>query len=195
MGRPRAEYPWRRIDPSLLLACMAFSEAERDRLLERISTRYGMHRTTLSRRLQFLQARFISPNAGEVALEQYQRQMLRSIRFHRLYAKVRLALMTKVERVRERQAARLQTALPISEAAKTLKVRAETLRRWIEDLGVIELDADGQVPKSELWRFVRSDEWRWLLPALRLRRTMLKSETQKFNAPIDLQTMTSTEAT
>jgi hypothetical protein len=71
MGRRRAEYNWKRIDPSLLMTCIAFSEADRDRLLEKIGTRYGMHRTTLSRRLQFLQARFISPNAGAVALEQY----------------------------------------------------------------------------------------------------------------------------
>jgi hypothetical protein len=64
MARSKAEYDWRRIDPLLLLACMAFSEAEHDRLLERITTRYGMHRTTLSRRLQFLQVYFSERRFG-----------------------------------------------------------------------------------------------------------------------------------
>jgi hypothetical protein len=65
------------------------------------------------------------------------------------------------------------------EAARILKTRPETLRRWIEDLGVIELDGAGRVPKSERWRFVRSDEWRWLPRGLRLRRSVLKSEKRR----------------
>jgi len=81
--------------------------------------------------------------------------------------------------MKERQVARLKTSVSMREAARMLKIRPETLRRWIEDLGVIELDGGGRVPKSELWRFVRSDEWRWLLPGVRLRRSVLKSETKK----------------
>lgn len=34
---------------------------------------------------------------------------------------------------------RLKTSVSIREAARILKIRPETLRRWIEDLGVIEL--------------------------------------------------------
>jgi hypothetical protein len=58
MGRLRAEHNWKRIDPSLLMACKAFSESDRDRLLEKISARYG-----------FIGARFISPDAGVVAMD------------------------------------------------------------------------------------------------------------------------------
>src|SRR5215813_7227283 len=57
MARPRNEYDWKKIDPLLLMACMAFTEDDRDRLLGKITARYGMHRTTLSRRLHFIGGR------------------------------------------------------------------------------------------------------------------------------------------
>jgi hypothetical protein len=94
-----------------MLACMAFNEAERDRLLERISIRYGMHRTTLARRLQFLGVRFISPNAGVASMEKYQQSMLRAIKFEKFRSRIRRALMTKIERMKERQVRRLKTTV------------------------------------------------------------------------------------
>jgi len=174
MARPRNEHDWKKIDPLLLMACMAFTKDDRDQLLGKITSRYGMHRTTLSRRLEFIGARFISPDAGPAALEAYERNMLRVIKFEKMYAKLRKMLMTKTERIRDAQKARLNASISIRQAARTLQVRPETLRRWIEDLGAIELDEKGRVPRSELRKFAVGGEWKWLLPGLRLRRVVAR---------------------
>ena len=155
-----------------MLASLAPTYADRERLIARLLQRYGMDRRTLIRRLDFLGLKFLPERLGPAALDEHERRVGLYLKTYKLGMQLRRAMLSKVERLRENLQASKKRSYTLREAARVLSVRPEVLRCWIFDLGAMNMDAQGKIPISEVAHFLTS-EWKWLLPAKRLLRNSL----------------------